>query len=65
LREPGEHTSGPNLASRDNVAHVQSLYTILETRPPVPRFVESKHGHRPVGGFVAPYAANGFTAPHP
>src|SRR5689334_6848371 len=21
LREPGEHTSGPNLASRDNVAH--------------------------------------------
>jgi hypothetical protein len=23
LREPGEHTSGPNLASRDNVAHNQ------------------------------------------
>src|SRR5262245_37203623 len=23
LREPGEHTSGPNLASRDNVAHDQ------------------------------------------
>jgi hypothetical protein len=21
LREPGEHTSSPNLASRDNVAH--------------------------------------------
>jgi len=28
LREPGEHTSGPNLASRDNVAHNQYLYTI-------------------------------------
>jgi len=26
LREPGEHTSGPNLASRDNVAHNQNLY---------------------------------------
>jgi hypothetical protein len=27
LREPGEHTSGPNLASRDNVAHnPQSIY---------------------------------------
>ena len=26
LREPGEHTSGPNLASRDNVAHKQNLY---------------------------------------
>src|SRR5262249_17831872 len=35
LREPGEHTSGPNLASRDNVAHNQALYRILETRPPV------------------------------
>ena len=34
LREPGEHTSGPNLASRDNVAHNQTLYTILETPPP-------------------------------
>jgi hypothetical protein len=33
LREPGEHTSGPNLASRDNVAHNQNLYTILETSP--------------------------------
>jgi hypothetical protein len=32
LREPGEHTSGPNLASRDNVAHNQNLYTILEPR---------------------------------
>jgi hypothetical protein len=31
LREPGEHASGPNLASRDNVAHDQNLYTILET----------------------------------
>jgi hypothetical protein len=35
LREPGEHTRGPNLASRDNVAHNQTLYTILETPPPV------------------------------
>src|SRR5690349_23957547 len=25
LREPGEHTSGPNLASRDNVAHIGIL----------------------------------------
>jgi hypothetical protein len=35
LREPGEHPTGPNLASRDNVAHHQNLYTILETPPPV------------------------------
>jgi hypothetical protein len=34
LRKPGEHTSGPNLTSRDNVAHNQNLYTILETPPP-------------------------------
>jgi hypothetical protein len=34
LREPGEHTSGPNLASRYNVAHNPTLYTILETPPP-------------------------------
>src|SRR5262245_40976385 len=34
LREPGEHTSGPNLASRNNVAHNQTLYTILATPPP-------------------------------
>jgi len=33
LREPGEYARGPNLASRDNVAHIQSLYTILETPP--------------------------------
>ena len=26
LREPGEHTGGPNLASRDNVAHNPPLY---------------------------------------
>jgi hypothetical protein len=26
LREPGEHTSGPILASRDNVAHNPTLY---------------------------------------
>jgi len=35
LRETREHTTGPNLASRDNVAHSQTLYTILETPPPV------------------------------
>src|SRR5262245_55336665 len=35
LGEPSEHRSGPNLASRDNVAHNQTLYTILETPPPV------------------------------
>ena len=35
LREPGEHTSGPNLASRDNVAHNPTLYTILQMSPPV------------------------------
>src|SRR5262245_45972528 len=35
LREPGEHARGPNLASRDNVAHNQNLYTILETLTPV------------------------------
>src|SRR5262245_48084776 len=29
LREPGEHTSGPNLASRNNVAHYPTLYTNL------------------------------------
>src|SRR5215469_7158676 len=34
LREPGEHASGPNLASRDNVAHNPTLYTILDTPPP-------------------------------
>src|SRR5262249_11172755 len=40
LRQPGEHTSGPNLASRDNVAHSQTLYTILETPPPLERLHE-------------------------
>jgi hypothetical protein len=42
LREPGEHTSGPNLATRDNVAHNPTLYTILKTPPPV-------HAHDVVG----------------
>jgi hypothetical protein len=42
LREPGEHTSGPNLASRDNVAHNETLYTILETPPPVIPFCRKK-----------------------
>src|SRR5262249_13096150 len=31
LREPGGHTTGANLGSRDNVAHNPTLYTILET----------------------------------
>jgi hypothetical protein len=35
LREPGEQPSGPNLASRDNVAHNHNLYTTLETSAPV------------------------------
>src|SRR5262249_14903691 len=35
LRETREHTTGPNLASRDDVAHNPTLYTILETPPPV------------------------------
>jgi hypothetical protein len=26
LREPGEHTSGPNLGSRDHIAHHQNPY---------------------------------------
>ena len=42
LREPGEHTTGPNLASRDNVAHSQTLYTILETPPPLKRLHENR-----------------------
>jgi hypothetical protein len=33
LREPGEHARGPNLVSRDNVAHNRNLYTVLETPP--------------------------------
>jgi hypothetical protein len=45
LREPGEHTSGPNLASRDNVAHNRTLYTILETPPLVIPPFESRPGH--------------------
>jgi hypothetical protein len=42
LREPGEHTSSPNLVSRDNVAHNQNLYTILETPPPATRRSEGR-----------------------
>ena len=45
LCEPGEHTSGPNLASRDDVAHNQTLYTILEKPPRLTRFIESRPGH--------------------
>jgi hypothetical protein len=53
LREPGEHTSGPNLASRDNVAHNHNLYTTLETPPPVTRLRPGhtlSDGHMLVGG---------------
>jgi hypothetical protein len=35
LRDSGEHTSSPNLASRNNVAHNQPVYTIPETLPTV------------------------------
>src|SRR5262245_4737793 len=45
LRESGEHTSGPNLASRDNVAHNPTLYTILERRHRSSRVVECRPGH--------------------
>src|SRR5262249_27626889 len=41
LREPGEHTTGPNLASRDNVAHNPTLYKPHRSS----RFVESRPGH--------------------
>jgi hypothetical protein len=47
LREPGEHTSGPNLASRDNVAHNQTLYIrFWKRRHRSSRFVESRSGLR-------------------
>jgi hypothetical protein len=42
LREPGEHTSGPNLASRDNVTHEQNLYTILEGPRTISEFEQNK-----------------------
>jgi hypothetical protein len=45
LREPGEHTSGPNLASRDNVAHNQTLYDSGNAATGPSRFVESRAGH--------------------
>jgi hypothetical protein len=45
LREPGEHTSGANLASRDNVAHNQNLYNFWKRRHRSPRFDESRSGH--------------------
>jgi hypothetical protein len=35
LRQPGEHTSGSNLASRDNVAHNQNLYIRFWKRRPL------------------------------
>ena len=46
LREPGEHTSGPNLASRDNVAHNQRIYIrFWKRRHRSSCFVESRPGH--------------------
>src|SRR5262245_66295512 len=44
LREPGEHTSGPNLASRDNVAHDQIYIRFWKRRHRSSRFVESRPG---------------------
>jgi hypothetical protein len=41
LREPGEHTSGPNLASRDNVAHNQTLYDSGNAATGPSRFVDA------------------------
>src|SRR5262245_14887307 len=44
LREPGEHTSGPNLASRDNVAHsLNSIERSSKGRQRSSRFVESRN----------------------
>jgi hypothetical protein len=45
LREPGEHTSGPNLASRDNVAHNQIYIRFWKRQHRSTRFVESRPGH--------------------
>src|SRR6266480_531892 len=42
LREPGEHTSGPNLASRDNVAHTRIYIRFWKRRHRSSRFVESR-----------------------
>src|SRR5262249_45866541 len=46
LREPGEYARGPNLASRDNVAHIQSLYTLLETPPPATPLLQPANARR-------------------
>ncbi len=45
LREPGEHTSGPNLASGDNVAHTRLYIRFWKRRHRSSRFVESRPGH--------------------
>ena len=45
LREPGEHTSGPNLASRDNVAHKRNSIRFWKRHHLSSRFVESRPGH--------------------
>src|SRR5262249_23947235 len=48
-REPGEHPGGPNLASRDDVPHNPTLYTILETPPPATVFhpIRASYSGRP------------------
>ena len=48
LREPGEHTSGPNLASRDNVAHNQNYMRFWKRRYRSSRVVGSRPGHTPI-----------------
>src|SRR5215471_12224858 len=58
LREPGEHTSGPNLASRDNVAHNPTLYTILEATTGHCKGNNSIALLSSPGGSLAPLAAS-------
>src|SRR5262245_22196258 len=45
LCERREHTSGPNLASPDNVAHDQIYIRFWKRRHRSSRFVESRPGH--------------------
>jgi hypothetical protein len=52
LRQPGEHTSGPNLASRDNVAHNRTLYDSGNAATGPSRFVESRPGYTLSGGDI-------------
>ena len=45
LGEPSEHASGPNLASRDNVAHNPIYIRFWKCGRRSSRFVESRPGH--------------------